>query len=261
MANLRKQFISSVSMAAVIGLATVSVAQADYFERINTYPVYNTLPKGADKTTETVAEIISASKDGRTLAFTDSPGEAIVFVNADQPSNIKPMSRVALGGEPTSVSMGTDAAYAGVNTSEDYVNAAGHLAVISLKDMGVAAKCDAKGQPDSVAVSPDGKFVAIAIENERDEDLNDGVIPQMPAGHLAIFDLDDQGMPTNCDAVRIVDMTGLADVAPSDPEPEFVSINSKNQAVVTIQENNHLVIVDLATGKVVSHFSAGAANR
>lgn len=259
MASLRGRFLKGAGLAVLFGLGAVSAAQADYFERINTYPVYKTLPEGADKATETVAEIIYASKDGRTLAFTDSPGEAIVFVNAANPLNIQPLGRTDLGGEPTSVAVGEKAAYAGVNTSEDFVNASGHLAVIALADMGITATCDVKGQPDSVAISPDGNFIAIAIENERDEDLNDGVIPQAPAGHLAIFDLDENGAPTNCDAVRIVDMTGLAEVAPSDPEPEFVSINAKNQAVVTIQENNHLVIVDLASGDVVGHFSAGTA--
>ncbi|GAA0786100.1 alkaline phosphatase [Roseibium denhamense] len=259
MANLRGRFLKGVSLAVLFGLGTVPAAQADFFERINSYPVYKTLPEGADKSTETVAEIVYASKDGRTLAFTDSPGEDIVFVNAANPLNIQPMGRVALGGEPTSVALGEMAAYAGVNTSEDYINASGHMAVISLAEMGITATCDAKGQPDSVAISPDGKFLAIAIENERDEDLNDGVIPQMPAGHLAVFDLDENGLPTNCDAVRIVDLTGLADVAPTDPEPEFVSINAENQAVVTLQENNHLAVVDLATGEVVSHFSAGVA--
>ncbi len=259
MAKLRNKFISSVSLAVVLGFGSVSAAQADFFERINTYPVYKTLPEGADLATETVAEIVYASKDGRTLAFTDSPGDAIVFVNAGNPSNILPVGRVDLGGEPTSVAVGAKAAYAGVNTSEDFINASGHMAVIALDGMGITATCDAKGQPDSVAISPDGKFLAIAIENERDEDLNDGVIPQMPAGHLAVFDLDENGAPTNCDAVRIIDLTGLAEVAPSDPEPEFVSINGNNQAVVTMQENNHLAVVDLASGDVVAHFSAGVA--
>ncbi|KZM47720.1 esterase-like activity of phytase family protein [Labrenzia sp. OB1] len=260
MANLSGCFLKGVSLAALFGLGAVSAAQADYFERINTYPVYKTLPEGADPATETVAEIIYASKDGRTLVFTDSPGGDIVFVNAANPLNLKPMGRTALGGEPTSVAVGAKAAYAGVNTSEDYVNASGHLAVIALDSLGITAKCDAKGQPDSIAISADGKFVAIAIENERDEDLNDGAMPQMPAGHLAIFDLDANGMPSNCDSVRIVDMTGLAEVAPGDPEPEFVSINSKNQAVVTLQENNHIAIVDLASGEIVRHFSAGTAS-
>ena len=255
----RKSFLASVSMAATLCVAGAAHA-GSFFERVNTYPVYKTLAEGVDPATETVAEIIAASKDGRMLAFTDSPGDAIVFVNAGNPLNILPKARVDLGGEPTSVSVGSKAAYAGVNTSEDYINASGHLAVIELASMGITATCDAKGQPDSVALSPDGKFVAIAIENERDEDLNDGVIPQLPAGHLAIFDLDENGVPTNCDTVRIVDLTGLADVAPTDPEPEFVSINSKNQSVVTLQENNHIAIVDLASGDVTAHFSAGGAS-
>jgi hypothetical protein len=38
-------------------------------------------------------------------------------------------------------------------------------------------RCDLGGQPDSVAASPDGRYLAVAIENERDEDLDDGVIP------------------------------------------------------------------------------------
>jgi hypothetical protein len=54
-------------------------------------------------------------------------------------------------------------------------------------------------------------------------------------------------------------LTGLADVAPSDPEPEFVDINSRNEAVVTLQENNHIVVVNLRTGAIVNHFSAGSA--
>ena len=43
-------------------------------------------------------------------------------------------------------------------------------------------------------------------------------------------------------------LTGLAERFPDDPEPEYVSINASNQAAVTLQENNHVVIVDLATG-------------
>ncbi|GGB37883.1 hypothetical protein GCM10011316_07460 [Roseibium aquae] len=257
---MRKQFLAGVSLAVALGMGGAAAQASSFFERINSYPVYKTLPSGADRSTETVAEIIAASKDGRTLAFTDSPGDAIVFVNAANPINLQPIGRAGLGGEPTSVAFGARAAYAGVNTSEDFINASGHLAVIDPETLQVSATCDTQGQPDAVAISNDGRFVAVAIENERDEDLNDGVIPQMPAGHLAVFDLDGEGQVTNCDSVRIVDLTGLAEVAGSDPEPEFVSINSANEAVVTMQENNHLAIVDLATGAVTAHFSAGAVS-
>ncbi len=111
-----------------------------------------------------------------------------------------------------------------------------------------------------MAASPDGRFLAVAIENERDEDLNDGVIPQMPAGYLAILELDADGRPTNCDSARLVDLTGLALVAPGDPEPEFLDVNDDNIVAVTLQENNHIALVDLATGDVAGHFPAGSVD-
>ena len=40
----------------------------------------------------------------------------------------------------------------------------------------------------SMGVEP-GTYVAIAIENERDEDLNDGALPQLPAGNIVLFSL------------------------------------------------------------------------
>ncbi|MCC6983716.1 MAG: esterase-like activity of phytase family protein, partial [Bauldia sp.] len=111
---------------------------------------------------------------------------------------------------------------------------------------------------DSVAISPDGAFIAVVIENERDEEVNDGAIPQLPSGSLAILPLA-AGAP-DCAALEFADLTGIAEIAPTDAEPEFVSINADNVAVVTLQENNHIALVDLATAAVVGHFSAGSVD-
>ena len=54
-------------------------------------------------------------------------------------------------------------------------------------------------------------------------------------------------------------VTGLAAVAGEDPEPEYVDINAANEIAVTLQENNHIVVLD-AAGKVISHFSAGTVD-
>jgi hypothetical protein len=58
----------------------------------------------------------------------------------------------------------------------------------------------------------------------------------------------------------MVDVTGLAEIAGDDPEPEFVDFNDAGEIALTLQENNHIAIVDGATGEVVSHFSAGSVD-
>lgn len=260
MTPVRGLLIAPLAIGVVAGSAMSAHAAEQYFSRIATLPVYQSLPKGADPATETVAEIITATKDGMQLVHTDSPGEALVFIDIADPAQPRPLGRTALGGEPTSVTVVGKVALAGVNTSKSFTQPSGHVAVIDVATRKVLARCDVGGQPDSVAASPDGRFLAVAVENERDEELNDGALPQAPAGHLSILTLGADGMPTDCAKPRMVAMTGLAAVAPEDPEPEFVSVNGKNVAVVTLQENNHIALVDLASGTVTGHFSAGAVS-
>jgi DNA-binding beta-propeller fold protein YncE len=232
-----------------------------YFNRINTLPNYI---NNVDASAETVSEIVAASKDGKTLVYTDGVREAIGFIDIANPYLAVHAGTFDLSGEPTSVAvLGNRWALVGVNTSESFTDPSGHLAVIDIHSRMLRATIELGGQPDSVSISPDGKFAAVAIENERDEDIEvDGVeggLPQAPAGYLAIVDLDHDD-PAAWGGARFVDLTGLAAYAPEDPEPEFVDINAANQAVVTMQENNHIAIVDLASGTVVEHFTAGSVD-
>lgn len=243
--------------AALMCGAAMTQAQAEAFNRIASFPVNLNLPEGAEALTETSAEIIDATADGMTLVYTDSPLGAVGMVDLTDPANPAPKGAVMVDGEPTGVAVFGQTAYAGVNTSESYVKPSGYLAVIDVAGATLSKSCDLGGQPDSVAVAKDGSFVAVAVENERDEDLNDGVIPQLPAGHVAIIPLND-GAP-DCAAMVLADVTGLAGVAPSDPEPEFVDINAAGEIALTMQENNHIVVLD-RTGAVLSHFSAGAVD-
>ncbi|MEM8849095.1 MAG: esterase-like activity of phytase family protein [Pseudomonadota bacterium] len=246
-----KQLLLGISLAALS-----TAAQADAFNRIASFPVTANLPEGTEIETETAPEIIAASGD--TLIYTDSPLEALGFIDISDPANPQPLGVMALEGEPTSVATAGGFALVGVNTSESFTNPSGYLVEINIADQTEVGRCDLPGQPDAVAVAPDGSFLAVAIENERDEDLDDGVIPQMPAGSVFMVDLTAEGL-IDCDTARVSDLTGLADVAPSDPEPEFVAINGEGEVVVTLQENNHMVVLDSA-GAVLSHFSAGAVD-
>lgn len=266
----------SVLAAAVLGLGSTAsnpaIAAEDgdtsTFERVSTFLVCENSSCDRAVVDETSAEIIAASSDGLTLVYTDSPNRSLGFIDITDPAAPVALGAMTLDGEPTSVAVLGEYAVVGVNTSGDYVSPSGYLGVYELSACAASpAQCvptmtiPLAGQPDSIAVSPDGRYVAVAIENERDEDIEvDGVeggLPQAPAGLLQVVRTD---VPVNTWAAYSVDLSGLSAYAPTDPEPEYLSINRRNIAAVTLQENNHIVLVDLATGSVLTDYAAGTVN-
>jgi hypothetical protein len=258
------------------------------FQRVATLGNY--LNNGADAADETVSEIIAATANGRLLVYTDAIRGAIGFIGITNPSNPTPLGTLPLDSDPTDAVdhsptsvdiLGNNYALVAVDTtSGEFDNPSGYLLVVDISNpatpVAAAPPIDLHGQPDSLTISPDGRFAAIAIENQRNEDLcvggtldgteadeEDciagggalGVLPQAPAGNLTVIRL--VGPPAAW-MPQEVDLTGLAHYAPDDPEPEFVDVNDRNEAVVTLQENNHIVVVDLATRTVQRHFRAGA---
>ncbi|ESR22599.1 esterase-like activity of phytase family protein [Lutibaculum baratangense] len=255
---MRLTITSSVlAIAAVWGLPAAAQS-SDMFNRIATFPVAENLPADRDQATETVAEIISATEDGMTLVYTDSPQSAVGIIDISDARAPAAAGFVPLDGEPTSVVVAGGKAFVGVKTSESYTEPSGQVATVDIAGTSVEATCDIPGQPDSVALSKDGGRLAVVLENERDEDLNDGQIPQLPSGSLVIFSVADGAV--DCASMQEVDLTGLAEIAPEDAEPEFVDVNEAGEAVVTLQENNHIAIVDLESGEVTAHFSAGTVD-
>jgi Esterase-like activity of phytase len=275
--------VATVTFIAIMATASVSaeVFGQKSFRRIATFPVFlNTCEGQPDDciNTTTVSEIVSTSEDGMLLVYTDSATESIGFIDISKASEPQPAGLVHVGGAPTSVAVAGDYALAAVNTSPDFVNPSGQLKIIDLPSQKIVRSIELGGQPDSVAVSPDRRYAAIVIENERNEnacvggkddgqevDADDcedgggvlGGLPQLPGGFLIIVDL--EGTPQHW-TTRRVDLTDLADKFPEDPEPEFVDINVRNVAAVTLQENNHIVFVNLSDGKVIQAFNPGEAS-
>jgi hypothetical protein len=250
--------LRNVCVTSVLALATALPAHADMvFNRISTFATPANMVAGEDSKRETSAEIISASDDGTTLVYTDSPLGVVGLVDITDPKMPKPLGNIDVGGEPTTAHFVGNKIFVGVNTSESFVSPSGKLVTVDVASRKVEAECDIGGQPDSVARSADGSFIAIAIENERDEDLNDGAIPQMPAGYVVKMAIKD-GV-ADCAGQQRIDVTGLADVGGDDPEPKFVDINDKGEIALTLQENNHIVVIGV-DGTVASHFSAGSVD-
>ncbi|MGW2281869.1 esterase-like activity of phytase family protein [Streptomyces sp. NPDC001770] len=247
------------------------------FQRTATYPVFQNRPAGEDPATPTVAEISAASEDGRTLVHTDALARRIGFLDITDPGEPRGLGTLSLSelgdaeDEPTSVAVVGGYVLVVVNTSPDHAHPSGRLDVISLRDRRRVTSFDLGGQPDSIAVTQDKRYAAVAIENERDEEATPpggkkGDLPQAPAGFVQIVDL--KGASPQQWRTRPVPLTrpdgtalpalaaaGLAE--PTDPEPEYVSVNRRDQLAVTLQENNGVALIDLPTGRITKAFSAG----
>ena len=273
--------VAAGALAAIVLPATGATADdaPTAFHRTATYPVYKNLPKDVAPGSETVAEISDVSKDGRTLVYTDALGKRIGFLDISDPAapvGAGSLSLAKLGDtddQPTSVAVVGKYVLVVVDTSDSFTSPSGRLDVVRLSDSKRVESIDLEGQPDSIDISADESYAAIAIENQRDEEATPsgrakGDLPQAPAGFVQVIDLD--GAPTTWKADRIdlvnPDGTALPSFVaaglaePTDPEPEYVSINSRNQLALTLQENNGVAIIDLRTRAIETVFSAGSVS-
>jgi hypothetical protein len=226
-----------------------------FFNRVASFAVCSQVGASCESAATTAAEIVAASADGMTLIYSNSPKGEIGFVDITDVKAPKALGALAMGGEPTSVTvLGTNALVA-VNTSTDFINVSGKLVVVNIATRTVVAELDLGGQPDSVAVSKDGRYARGDRERTRRKRQRRRHSPaacRRPRHHRP------GGRPDGTWTRRNVDLTGIATLYGSDPEPEYVSINEDNIAVVTLQENNHIALVNLATGAVTGHFPAGS---
>jgi hypothetical protein len=252
---MRKSTLLAALAAGLLASAAMP-AQAAFFNRIATFPVALNTPD--IEAEENSAEIITATEDGMTLVYSNAVLGGIGFIDITDPANPQAGGFVELDGGPTSVSVIGGKALVSVDTTDDFTAPTGYLAVVDIAIMEVEGTCDLGGQPDAIAKNADGSLIAISMENQRDEDLNDGVIPQLPSGNVTFLDVAD-GTP-DCGSLRVTELAGLADVAGDDAEPEYTDFNSANELVVTLQENNHIVIISGDTGEVIIHFPAGSTD-
>ena len=152
---------------------------------------------------------------------------------------------------------------------------AGVVAFYSLDTAGTATflkKVTVGSLPDGVAFSPDGKYLVVANEAELSINfMTDGIDPD---GSISIIPITN-GVPADT-----ATMLGFADfnvgasrrselpagvrigrpgaTVAQDLEPEYVSISADSKtAFVTLQENNAVAVVDLASGKISKIFALG----
>lgn len=261
--GLSRGVLATASAAVLaLGLAAAPVAHAEFdpsFKRISTTAAYLNATRGE----AAVAEISAVSPDDKTLYYTDAAGQRVGRMDISDPNDPKPLGVINVGGEPTSVHVHGSHVLVVVDSSVSYKTPSGHVSVLDATTLTEVQRIELGGQPDSIDIH--GHQAVIAIENERDEDaLNDlgtgkkGDLPQAPAGELAVINLAGQPTTWKVEKISLVGLPGLVEA--SDPEPEYVKFSPDGSKIaVTLQENNAVVIVDAASHKVLSSWSAGVS--
>jgi hypothetical protein len=226
------------------------------FQRVGTFYVCSQLSPTCNTNVTTNAEIVTASADGNTLIYTDGLYGKIGFVNIVDPTNPIAAGVIDFAPfEPTSVVTRGGLALAAINTSPNFTAPSGFLAVIDIATRTILTNITLPGQPDCITAT--STLIAIAIENERDENLNGGNLPQFPTGSVVIINSTSQD-PTTWTLIN-VNVTGLPNVDfAQDAEPEYVAINGLGVVAVTLQENNAVVLIDSA-GTVLASYGLGNA--
>ncbi len=177
---------------------------------------------------------------------------------------------LAQGGQLVLLSAPGVDAQVGVNDGDverEYPAASDGLVAFYDADGNYLTSVDVGNLPDHIAFTPDGTKLLVANEGEALDDSN-----LNPMGSVSIIDLSNG---VNQPTVQTVDFTafdGLEDQlreegvrifpgesASEDLEPEYLAISPDgNQAFVTLQENNAVAIVDIASATIVDIVPLGS---
>ena len=217
------------------------------------------------------AEISAYDPLSRRLFVLNSPANAIDIVDAGNPAALTKIGTInlgAFGGSPNSVAVKNGIVAVAVEA-------------VNRQDPGVVAFFTASGAPlgsvpvgavpDMVTFTPNGTKVLVANEGEPSSYNQVGSID--PEGSVTIVDITNgitgavvttvgftafngQEAQLRAQGIRIF---GPNATAAQDFEPEYISVSPDGStAFVTLQENNALAVIDLATNTLTSLVPLGA---
>ena len=212
------------------------------------------------------SEITAFDSKSKRLFVVNGANGSLDVVDLADPSNpkvIQTISTAAFGGGVFNSVAVYDGLVA-VAVEANPKTSAGKVAFYDGQTLALLNTVTVGSQPDMVTFSPDGKFVITANEGEPNSyGATDSIDPE---GSISVITVNRGGTPTVASAdfkafigqeaslrsqgVRIY---GPGANAAQDLEPEYVAVTDDSKtAYVTLQENNAVAIVDLATAKVTS---------
>ena len=237
----------------------------NYFQRVSYFPICKQIDNNCNTDIETNAESIVVSNDGMTVIYTNGYLDTVGFVDITDVTNPLGLGEIDLSQIGDGINQSNNNPY-GLAVCGDYVivaidttsgsSSTGRLTVfdIATQEQIRDIFLTGSGAPYGIDVNDSVTCtkVAITIRNTYGK------------GSVGILDVSDQTDPDTW-TLNEIDLVGQLsnDIAWGniDPEPKRVSLrNSDNLAVITMQLNNGLVILDTDTYSVTNSFSAGVVD-
>ena len=211
---------------------------------------------------EGYAEMIRYHSQSKSLLVTASETGTIERISISDPFNLKKLAPFDLsGGNITAVAVYKNLIAASIK--EKIVDAPGNVQIFN--DNGKKlAEYKTGALPDNIAFSPDGRYLLTANEGEPSDDYKID-----PEGSFTLIDLTNGAQNATVKQIMLNNVklpAGARIVKPGssfeeDAEPEYIAFSPDGKkAYATLQENNAIATIDIASAKVISVSGLGFKN-
>ena len=211
---------------------------------------------------EGYAEMIRYHSQSKSLLVTASETGTIERISISDPFNLKKLAPFDLsGGNITAVAVHKNLIAASIK--EKIVDAPGNVQIFNNNGKKLA-EYKTGALPDNIAFSPDGRYLLTANEGEPSDDYKID-----PEGSFTLIDLTNGVQNATVKQIMLNNVklpAGARIVKPGssfeeDAEPEYIAFSPDGKkAYATLQENNAIATIDIASAKVISVSGLGFKN-
>ena len=191
--------------------------------------------------------------------------DVVDFSNPSKPVLISSIQLAAYGGFVNSLAVSNGKLAAAIEAVDK--QAAGKVVVFNTSDYSEVKVITVGSLPDMITYSPDGKYILTANEGEPGADYTND-----PLGTVSIISVNENYAVVNIDFSSFASsqtalqaeglrVFGIGNNFAKDMEPESITVSSDSKtAWITLQENNAIARMDIATKTITKIFPLGFKN-
>ncbi len=212
------------------------------------------------------AEISAYDETTKKLFTVNNSGtNQIDVIDLTDPTNPKKLTSIDLssynGASNSVATFGGKLAVALESTIDKQAN--GKVVVFNTTNYALIKEISVGALPDMITFSPDGKYIMTANEGEPNDDYSkdpNGTVSIIDVSNYAVSTLDFSSFSSQLNTLKAggFKVKNPTSNFAADIEPEYITISSDSKtAWVTLQENNGVAKIDLATKTISGIFPLG----